>query len=172
MFEVWPAGHRAPLSPRRSRKKAPARWLVFLGRTVEVSADSPNAPCFLMRHRWGTKAKPLASLGRRLCYVNSASRPGNWAFARRCLLRSKQMPRRLAVNLSFGYQCNPANATTKSNERANANARPSPTATASGNPSGMAFPPKLAPPLHTTVMIRARVNLIEIKAHRDRKFSG
>jgi hypothetical protein len=43
---------------------------------------------------------------------------------------------------SFGYQCDPANATTKSSEKANANARPSPTATASGKPSRMAFSPK------------------------------
>ena len=141
MFEVWPVGHCAPSFVTPKPQKSSRAWLVFLGWTVEVSADSPNVLCFLMRHQWGTKAKPLASLGRRLCYVNSASRPGNWAFARRCLLRSKQAPRRRAVNLSFGYQCDPANATTKSNERANANARPSPTATVPGNPSRMAFSP-------------------------------
>jgi hypothetical protein len=43
---------------------------------------------------------------------------------------------------SCGYQCDPANATRTSNEKANANARPSPTATASGNPSRMAFSSK------------------------------
>jgi hypothetical protein len=43
-------------------QKSSRAWLDFVGRTVDVSADGPNVLCcFLVRHVWGTKAKPLAA---------------------------------------------------------------------------------------------------------------